>query len=91
MKRTLLAVVALVAIVAGGTTLSFAEDKTQKAPAAAQPAKKRSKGVKKASGCMPDGSCCGHAACAHEHAANQPAGAATGGCPCMKNKQKPAS
>lgn len=98
MKRTRIATLALVAVLTCGVGLSRAESA---APAAA-PADNGEKAAEPASGCMPDGSCCGKAACAHAaagadkaatgaatgEAAGTAADTADGGCPCAKMKKK---
>jgi len=96
MKRTRIATLALIAVLTVGVGLSRAE--TQ-APAAA-PAENAEKAAEPAGGCMPDGSCCGKAECAHAaagadkaaasaagEAAGTAADTAAGGCPCSKMKK----
>jgi len=91
MKRTALILALLAAIVAGGRTISVAEDSAQPGqPAgAAAPAPEGPKAMQNSNGCMPDGSCCGNGACAQAGGAaqNPTGGSAPGGCPCGKNKQ----
>ena len=99
MIRTRFATLAVFAVLTLGAGLSRAEDQ---APAAVPPAAAPADGVFKAEpagGCMPDGSCCGHGACAHaameadKATTGSAAGAAdsaadTSGCPCAKMKKK---
>jgi len=95
MKRTLVAAIALVAVLTVGPALSRAEDQApQGAAPAAAPADTGGKAVEGSGGCMPDGSCCGQGACAgaaaaEKKGASESADTATGGCPCAKMKKKP--
>lgn len=93
MKRAVLTLVVLAAIVVGGQTISVADDTAQPAPAggAAAPAQDGQKAIQNSGGCMPDGGCCGNGGCAQAvPATDKSAGsAATGGCPCGKMKQAP--
>ncbi len=104
MKRTRIIALALFAVLTFGVSLSRADDQPPAAvpqaavppavaPPAVAPADNSGTAVEPAAGCMPDGSCCGHGACAHAAAsADKPAGSkaksATGGCPCGKMKHK---
>ena len=102
MKPTRFVTLAFFAALSFGVGLSRAEDQAPAAvPPAAAPADNVFKAMEPAGGCMPDGSCCGHGACAHAAAGADKAanGAATGdaagsaadtggGCPCSKMKKK---
>jgi len=99
MKRALIVagIVTLIAAVEVG--VSRAEEHVQQPQAAQQaaPAANADKAVETTGGCMPDGSCCGHGACAQAakssekgstgDAAGDATGEGAGGCPCMKNKK----
>ncbi len=91
MKRVVIIVGTLTLMVALQVAVSRAGDQAQQPQAAQQaaPAANADKAVGTASGCMPDGSCCGNAACAQAAKASDKGatGEAAGGCPCMKNKK----
>jgi hypothetical protein len=91
MKRTFVAIGIAVLMFAVGAAVSVAEEQTHPAPAVQQsaPAAKADNAVETSGGCMPDGSCCGHGACAKAAAASGKGALAdsAGGCPCMKNKK----
>ena len=91
MRPAFVAIGIIALIFAAG--VSVAEEQTKPAAAAPQaaPAANADKATETTGGCMPDGSCCGQAECAHAAAATSDKAAAAdagGGCPCMKNKKK---
>ena len=100
MKGTRIATFALFAVLTFGVGFSRAENQAPAAvPPAVAPADNAEKAVEAAGGCMPDGSCCGHGACAHAAASTDKAtngtaagadaaDSAAGGCPCAKMKKK---
>jgi len=99
MKPSRIATLAIVAVLMLGISVGRAEDQ---APGAVPPADAAPKVLEPLGGCMPDGGCCGHGACAHAAAAaeKEAAGGTTGGaadsnaaesgggCPCAKMKKK---
>ena len=98
MKPIRIVALVLFAALTCGVGLGRAEDQ---APAAVPPEAAPADNVFKATepGCMPDGGCCGHGACAHAAGADKTANGATGdsagnaadtggGCPCSKMKKK---
>ena len=101
MKRTHIATLAVFTLLTVGVARSRAEDQAPAAaPAASAPKAAEPVFGTTAGGCMPDGSCCGHGACAHAatEAGKAANGAAEttgsnadstgGGCPCAKMKKK---
>ena len=87
--RLAVGLVGLMVIVAGPLAADDATNPpagTQPAPAAAAPA---AAPAQQGPGCsMPGGGCCGSPECAQAAAPDKPAaGAAAGGCPCMKMRQ----
>ncbi|MBI3786218.1 MAG: hypothetical protein HY270_22755 [Deltaproteobacteria bacterium] len=99
MKRWMFAIIVSVALLTVAWSVTNADDSDTAKPAAAQPAQilpldgsSTAGGCIHDGGCMPGGGCCG--GCADKAAAqDKPADAQAegGGCPCMHNKQKPAS